>query len=223
MIKLSTKIGIAAVLVIVLIIAGSMFIGAQTPTTTVTPTVTATFTPTPSPGDRPGISAFTVNVSQSDGDDKTLADVELRVTARNFNPRQSPSANGGDEVEGMIKYCFDMEMETATPAGSPEPTATATAKPTVTVVTPGASPASPAGSPQGGAAAVPTATGAEMQAIAGQCVLSERTTFTFTNVPEGVHTFLVELVDFNGNPIAPRSFVEIRMEVHPTSGGGLFG
>ena len=198
--RLTTRIGIAAFVLVLIIALSAIMAGAQTPT----PTETAT--PTSTPTATPAIQSFTVDISQSgEGNGEGLADVQLNVSFNDFEATtETPEPDAEGPTRGLIKYCYDMGAQ-----GGATPPPTETASPT-----PGASPVQDA-SPSPGGAPIPTATENRMQAVPDTCVLSAEQEFTFTQVPEGEHTFLVELVSQDGTSFEPRLFIEITLNVIP--------
>jgi hypothetical protein len=201
---LSTRIGIIGFILILIIVLSAALINAQSPTVTTapttpvttTPTATAAATPTPGPTNIPAMRSITVDITETgNATPSTTADVKLSVKINNFDLTTNvPTATPtGATAQGLIKYSFDMAKET-----------------------PGVSPGAPPVS-------VPIATTNSAEATPGTSILSTDTSFTFNNVPEGVHTFTIELVKNDGSSLDPKAYINIEVNVIPTSGGGLFG
>jgi hypothetical protein len=102
--KLSTKIGIIGVLLILIIVLSTVMVNAQPPTVTVTAS--------PVPTNAPAITSFTVNVAKAGNNSSTpptAADVKISVNLINANLSTSTSSGNGGPAPGLLEFCYDVE------------------------------------------------------------------------------------------------------------------
>ena len=115
-------------------------------------------------------------------------------------------AGGANVTVNLDVENFELVAPQPTPAASPGASPAAT--PTPASPTPMASPAAPGAEVMGAIA---------YTLLPGPPVILDETEYTWENVPPGPHTLRVELVDPQGQPLSPETFIEFQITVPQTS------
>ncbi len=201
--RLTTRIGFIALILILLIALSSVLINAQSPDTAeaTTEATTTTAEETAAPEVKtPVITEFRAAVftSENNATPPNLADVEVSIEFTDFKlSTETPVAGENGEAQGMLKFTMDPVTEVPAPSDQ------------------AGSVSSPAEASPAQEEASPTINATPSPFPAGQSVLSTEKSFRFLDVSMGVHTFMVELVNFDGTSMSPRIFGSLTIEVMP--------